>query len=72
MKGAREPSLTPEWELYDLKKDPAEMNNVYGDPRYKRVIKKLKMEILKQRHDLGDEDNNRPVMKEIMNEYFWK
>ncbi len=26
-----------EWELYDLKKDSLELNNVYGDPEYKQV-----------------------------------
>ena len=35
-----------EWELYDLEKDKNEMNNVYGQPAYKKVqemmIKKLK------------------------------
>jgi arylsulfatase A-like enzyme len=35
-----------EWELYDLEKDKSEMNNVYGQPAYKKVqemmIKKLK------------------------------
>ena len=35
-----------EWELYDLQKDKSEMNNVYGQPAYKKVqemmLKKLK------------------------------
>ncbi|HEX3167288.1 MAG TPA: sulfatase/phosphatase domain-containing protein, partial [Chitinophagaceae bacterium] len=35
-----------EWELYDLEKDKNEMNNVYGQPAYKKVqdmmLKKLK------------------------------
>src|SRR5688572_9868417 len=35
-----------EWELYDLEKDKSEMNNVYGQPAYKKVqemmLKKLK------------------------------
>jgi arylsulfatase A-like enzyme len=29
------------WEMYDLKKDPAEMKNVYADPSYKRVLSKM-------------------------------
>jgi len=32
----------PGWELYDLKKDHQEMNNVYDDPAYAEVIKDLK------------------------------
>ncbi|MCB0587454.1 MAG: DUF4976 domain-containing protein, partial [Phaeodactylibacter sp.] len=31
-----------EWELYDRKKDPHEMHNVYGDPAYADVVKDLK------------------------------
>jgi hypothetical protein len=30
-----------EWELYDRLKDPKEMNNVYHDPSYAAVVKKL-------------------------------
>ena len=26
-----------QWELYDLKKDPSEMHNLYGNPKYKKV-----------------------------------
>ena len=28
------------WELYDLEKDPSEMNNVYKDPAYDSVKKR--------------------------------
>ncbi|WP_186756454.1 sulfatase family protein [Echinicola salinicaeni] len=31
-----------EWELYDRKKDPREMNNVYNDPAYTEVVRELK------------------------------
>ena len=31
-----------EWELYDRKKDPREMKNVYNDPAYAGVVKELK------------------------------
>lgn len=33
------------WELYDLRKDPHEMNNVYGDPIYQTVIPELRAEL---------------------------
>jgi len=34
-----------EWELYDRKKDPMEMNNVYDDPAYENVVKELKVKL---------------------------
>ena len=33
------------WELYDLKKDPHELNNVYGDPAYTDAVKELQTEL---------------------------
>ena len=34
-----------EWELYDRKKDPNEMNNVYADPAYAATVKKLNKQL---------------------------
>lgn len=34
-----------QWELYDLKKDPSQMNNVIEDPAYQNVIVQLKEEL---------------------------
>jgi len=34
-----------EWELYDLEKDPRELNNVYADPAYADTVKELKAEL---------------------------
>lgn len=34
-----------EWELYDLQKDPHEMNSVYGDSAYSSIVKELKAEL---------------------------
>ena len=36
-----------EWELYDLEKDPTEINNVYGKEGMEDITKKLKAEILR-------------------------
>ncbi|GAB5552970.1 MAG: sulfatase [Saprospiraceae bacterium] len=43
-----------EWELYDRKKDPQEMNNVYDDPLYADTIIKLKAELDKLRSKYKD------------------
>ena len=34
-----------EWELYDLDNDPDEMNNLYGQPKYKKMTKLLKKKL---------------------------
>lgn len=33
------------WELYDLKSDPRELNNLYNQPKYKRIQRKLHQEL---------------------------
>ena len=43
-----------EWELYDRKKDPNEMNNVYDDPAYQDVVRKMKEDLKKIREKYGD------------------
>lgn len=46
-----------EWELYDLKKDPKEMQNVYPKKQHSSLVKKLKKELqrLKQQYKVGKE-----------------
>ena len=44
------------WELYDLKKDPHELNNVYDDPQYSNVVEKLKKHLKELR--IKYRDNN--------------
>ena len=43
-----------EWELYDLQKDPDELKNVYNDPEYAEVVKKLKEELKRLRNKFKD------------------
>lgn len=38
-----------EWELYDRKKDPQELNSVYDDPAYAETVDKLKIELAELR-----------------------
>ncbi|WP_121616491.1 sulfatase family protein [Virgibacillus halodenitrificans] len=44
----------PEWELYDLKKDPYEMTNVYHDKSYEEVVKELKQELYRLKEEVQD------------------
>jgi arylsulfatase A-like enzyme len=57
---------TPGWELYDLKNDPYELQNVYQDPRYRNVVTTLKNELLRLKKELGDEDSRYPEMVRML------
>jgi arylsulfatase A-like enzyme len=46
--------FAPEWELFDLEKDPLEMNSVYGDPAYADVVRGLKAELHRIQDEIGD------------------
>jgi arylsulfatase A-like enzyme len=56
-KGTKKISTPPEWELFDLMKDPKEMNNVYGDPAYAKIVKNLKNELVRLRKELEDDND---------------
>ena len=43
-----------QWELYDLEKDPMEMDNVYVHPDYQDVVVDLKKELHRLQTELGD------------------
>ena len=47
-----------EWEMYDLKTDPSEMKNIYGDPKYAKVQKMLHEKLSELRRQYGDSDEN--------------
>lgn len=46
-----------EWELYDLEKDPAEMNNVYDEPAYVSVKENMHERLVEMRNKYGDSDD---------------
>jgi len=64
-KGAVRKPTPPYWELYDLRKDPHEMNNVYHDPAYADVAKRLKAELLAIKERVGDGDEKYPELIEV-------
>lgn len=37
----------PMWELFDLKSDPNEMNNIINDPKYRTIVEELKTRLKK-------------------------
>ncbi|WP_394974375.1 sulfatase [uncultured Croceitalea sp.] len=45
-----------EWELYDRKNDPNEMNNVYNNPDYTEIVTELKLKLDNLRKEYGDSD----------------
>jgi hypothetical protein len=66
-----------QWELYDLKKDPNEMLNVYNDPAYQLVRDSLTIQLRLQQKKFGDSDSldekflehDKPMMKRFKNIY---
>jgi arylsulfatase A-like enzyme len=57
------PRTTPAgWELYDLKKDPAEMRNIYDNPEYAGVIQQLKKQLAELKQEVGDTDEQYPEL----------
>lgn len=43
-----------EWELYDLKFDPEEMNNLYGNPEYHKQQKQMHEVLKRKQEEYGD------------------
>ena len=43
-----------EFELYDLQKDPFEMENLAGDPNYQKIQDRLKKALMVKLSDLND------------------
>ena len=59
--GAIEDTKEPEWELFDLEKDPQEMINVYNDPEYADIIPVLKDAL----HGLQDRVHDQRYVKDV-------
>jgi hypothetical protein len=57
-----------EWELYDRKNDRSELNNVYNDPAYSEIVKKLKFELAELRVKYKDSEELDQKYIDIYNE----
>lgn len=53
---------TPEdyWELFDLKEDPQELHDIFGDPKSARIRQNLSQELASLRRELKVPDNESP------------
>jgi arylsulfatase A-like enzyme len=60
----------PAWELYDLKRDPQELNNIYDDPANAETRDRLKRELANLRKAVGDDGTLHPACEKIVQE-FW-
>ena len=54
--GSIDESKAPEWELFDLKKDPNEMCSVYDDPAYADIVTELTAELYRLKAEAGDDE----------------
>lgn len=64
------PRTPPGWELYDLKKDPQELVNVYDDPAYARVVSDLKKQLADRRRAIGDDGADYPQIEAVVKQYW--
>ncbi|HCX20266.1 MAG: hypothetical protein CMB80_21185 [Flammeovirgaceae bacterium] len=62
-----EAATPPEWELFDLRKDPMEMNNVYADPEYADVVEELKLQMDELKTQYHDTDDQFPELDSLRN-----
>jgi len=53
------------WELYDLQKDPQEMNNLYGQKKYQKITKEMESELIKLIDQYDDQDAKRILSEKI-------
>ncbi len=60
------------WEFYDLDKDPFEMNNLYLDLQYSKIIEAMKVELKKTRAELNETDEKYPHIQAIIDAHWQK
>lgn len=65
-------AVEPEWELYDLVNDAAEMNNIYDEAEQQELIKELKLRLLDLKEHYDCKDDKYPELVEVNNDFFWK
>ena len=61
----------PEWELFDLVRDPREMHNRASDAEYAAVFAELKQRLLEKKKAVGDTDEQYPELI-AQREKYWR
>ena len=64
-KGALKQPTQPGFEMYDLIRDPQELNNIYGQPAYLEIQEKLKRQMEKAKEKYRDEDYDYKELKRL-------
>jgi len=54
VEGAIDEPKEPEWELFDLKNDPLEINSVYTDSDYAKIVEELRAELKRAKNQAED------------------
>mgnify|MGYP006251027745 FL=1 len=57
-----------EWEMYDLKVDPDELNNIYGKKNFAEIQKNLTERLFKLRK-FYDDDSDTSIRTEYIEKY---
>jgi uncharacterized sulfatase len=58
------------WELYDLKNDPMENVNQYGNPEYREITRRLKRELKQTRIDHDETDAAYPEIQAVIDAHW--
>lgn len=65
------PPVEPDWELFDLVKDPVEMNNIYYKNENAVLIKELKLKMLDLKDFYDCKDEQYPELVKVNEKHFW-
>ena len=58
------------WELYDIKNDPYEVNNLYDHPNYQKIIADLKQQLQQIREELNETDQDYPHLQKAISRHW--
>lgn len=64
LEGTGEGGQEKEWELFDCEKDPLELFNVYHDPGYQEIVRKMTALLDDKMAEIGDEPLHKTLLKD--------